>query len=103
MEGERDVRAKGGATTTQQRWRDGGAHGGATEVRRWCDGGHNEGGTVARWWRNLLPFRLLFGGRARPATLTSWTEAQSAMEGNRGQIMDGGHGGREVHEREDEQ
>jgi len=42
--------------------------------------------TVARW---LPPFRLLFGGGARPATQTSWTEAQSAMEMSLTEVADG--------------
>ena len=54
--------------------------------------------TVARRW--LPPFCLLFGGGARPATLSSWTEAQSAMERAK---ADGGHGGGELCEREDDE
>jgi len=68
----RDVCAKEGVTRAQQRRHDGGAQEGATEARR---------------WQNLLPFRLLFSGGARPSTLTSWTESQSAMEGNEGRIV----------------
>ena len=81
-----------------QRQRDGGAQEATTEEQRWRDGGHNEGWTVARRW--LPSFRLLFGGGARPATLTSWTEAQSAMERVN---PDGGHGGGELREREDDE
>ncbi|QCE03825.1 hypothetical protein DEO72_LG8g1853 [Vigna unguiculata] len=73
------------------RWRSG-----ATEERRKAQ-------RRARRWQNLLPFRLLFGGGARLTTLTSWTEAQSEMEGNGGRIVDGGHGGGEVREREDDE
>jgi len=53
-----------------------------------------------RW---LPPFRLLFGGRARPATQTSWTEAQSAMERATERALDGGHGGGSLREREDDE
>jgi len=52
---------------------------------------------VARRW--LPPFRLLFGGGARPATQTSWTKAQSAME----RAANGGHGGGSLREREDDE
>jgi len=55
-------------------------NGGATVARRRPQRGLDGGATVAasfsrvarRW---LPPFRLLFGGGARPATLTSWMEA----------------------------
>ena len=75
------------ATRAQQRRHDGGAQEGTTEARWWRDGGMTEAATRAGRWQNLLPFRLLFGGGARPATLASWTEAQSTMEGNEGEIV----------------
>ena len=101
----RDVRANEGATignmtvarrrpqrrSTVARWRpQRGLDGGTTVAASFS--------TVARRW--LPPFHLLFGGGARPTTLTSWTEAQSAMERAN---PDGGHGGGELREREDDE
>jgi len=78
------------AATEERRWRDGGATEAATRAGRWRDGGATVAAsfsTVARRW--LPPFRLLFGGGARPATQTSWTEAQSAMERLLTEVADG--------------
>jgi len=77
----------GGSATYAQR--SGCAQEVATEERRWRDGGATVAAsfsTVARW---LPPFRLLFGGGARPATQTSWTEAQSAVEMSLTEVADG--------------
>jgi len=73
------------------------------EARWWRDGGAMEAATRAGRWQNLLPFRLLFDGGARLATLTSWTEAQSAMEGNGGRIVTEGTMAERVREREDDE
>jgi len=85
-----DVRAKEGATK--------GSVTVACRRPQWrSDSGATEAASRAGRW--LPPFRLLFGGGARPATQTSWMEAQSAME----RAPDGGHGGGSLREREDDE
>ena len=55
----------------------------------WRNGAMEARRRARRWW-NLVAFHVLFGGGAIPATLTSWTEAQSTMKSNRGRNRDGG-------------
>ncbi|QCE03034.1 hypothetical protein DEO72_LG8g1051 [Vigna unguiculata] len=107
-----DVRAKEGATRGSvtvarrrpQRRSDGGATVARRRPQRGLDGGATVAAsfsTVARRW--LPPFRLLFGGGARPTTQTSWMEAQSATERTMEREPDGGHGGGSLREREDDE
>ena len=75
-----DVRAKEGATK--------GSVTVACRRPQWrSDSGATEAASRAGRW--LPPFRLLFGGGARPATQTSWMEAQSAMEMSLTEVADG--------------
>jgi len=96
---------EGGARYSLEQW-----HGAAMQrlsPSGGCGGSWRSGATEARRWRNLLAFRLLFGGGARPTTLASWTEAQSTMKGNGGRHRDRGRWWWRaklcIREREDEQ